>query len=81
MIKEVTLYTIICDNCGKDCNKDTEYCAYNDSQYAEDVAIDSDWYKTEDGKHICNDCFQGFDDDDNVIIKQINKESETGTKL
>lgn len=69
MIKEVIMYTIVCDNCGKDVNKDAEYSAWNDKNYAEEVAMESDWIKEND-KHYCPDCFT-YDDEDSLLIKPI----------
>jgi len=69
MIKEVIMYTVICDNCGVDANKDTEYSCWNDKGSAWDVAMDSDWTEHE-GKHYCPDCFS-YDDDDNIQLRKI----------
>ena len=66
MLKEVKMYTVVCDNCGKDVNKDAEYSAWNDKNYAGEVAMESDWIKEND-KHYCPDCFT-YDDDDNLLI-------------
>ena len=66
MLKEVKMYTVVCDNCGKDVNKDAEYSAWNDKNYAVEVAMESDWIKEND-KHYCPDCFT-YDDDDNLLI-------------
>ena len=67
MLKEVKMYIVVCDNCGKDVNKDAEYSAWNDKNYAVEVAMESDWIKEND-KHYCPDCFT-YDDDDNLLIK------------
>lgn len=69
MIKEVEMYTVICDNCGVDSNKGSEYIGWNDKGFAVDCALDDDWHK-EDDKHYCKDCYS-FDDEDNLIIKEI----------
>ena len=69
MIKEVTMYTVICDNCGKDVCKDQEFAGWNDKDYAVDIARDGDWYIGErTDRHYCADCHT-YDDDDNLIIK------------
>ena len=67
MIKEVTMYTVVCDNCGKDVNQNAEYSCWNDKGFAQDIAIASHWIN-EDDKHYCPDCFT-YDDDDNLVIK------------
>ncbi len=69
MLKEVKMYTVLCDNCGKDVNKDAEYSAWNEKIFAEDIAMEADWIKENDN-HYCPDCFT-YDDDDNLLIKSI----------
>ena len=69
MLKEVKMYTVLCDNCGKDVNKDAEYSAWNEKVFAEDIAMEADWIKENDN-HYCPDCFT-YDDDDNLLIKSI----------
>lgn len=72
MIEEVTMYTVVCDNCGKDSNENADYSCYNDKHRAEETAVENEWYKEigkgEENKHYCPDCFH-FDDDDQLIIK------------
>ena len=41
MLKEVKMYTVVCDNCAKDVNKDAEYSAWNDKRHAEEVAMEA----------------------------------------
>jgi hypothetical protein len=67
MVKEVIMYTIVCDGCGKDVNAECEYSCFNDENYVEDVRQESDWEKVDD-EHYCTDCFE-YDDDDNLVIK------------
>jgi hypothetical protein len=66
MIKEVTMFTVVCDNCGVDVNEGQEYSCWNDKGFAEDMAMDADWIK-EDDKHYCPKCFS-YDDEDNLVI-------------
>lgn len=68
MIKEVKMYTVVCDNCGKDVNEGAEYSCWNDKRYAQDIAMEADWL-SEGDKHYCQDCFS-YDDEDNLIITQ-----------
>ena len=68
MIQKVTMYTVICDNCGKDSNADSDFSCWNDMGWAQEEALESDWIKEED-KHYCPDCYE-YDDDDNLVIKQ-----------
>ena len=74
MIKELTMYTVVCDSCGKDVNEDAEYSCWNDKGYAEDIAMDSDWV-TDGDKHYCPDCYH-YNEDDDLIIKS-NERSKT----
>ena len=67
MIKEVKMYTVICDNCGIDVNESEEISCWGDEGYAEDCAMEADWIQ-EDGNHYCPDCFE-YDDEDNLVIK------------
>jgi hypothetical protein len=69
MVKEMTMYSVVCDNCGIDVNENSEYAAWSDKSHAEDIALESDWLKQED-KHYCQDCFS-YDDEENVIITPI----------
>ena len=70
MVKEVTMYTVICDNCGADSNEDGEYGGWSDKDYTIDCAHESDWHIHEDGeKHYCPNCFI-IGDDDEIVINQ-----------
>lgn len=66
MIKEVTMYTVICDNCGADVCENMEYSCWNDESSAKDIAIDSGWL-IDDGNHYCDYCFS-YDDNDTLVI-------------
>jgi len=68
MIKEVKMFTIVCDGCGKDVNSNTEFSCWSDEGYLEDIAYDSDW-KQVDKKHYCTDCYD-YNDNDELIIKK-----------
>ena len=67
MLKEVKMFTIVCDGCGEDVNDDTDYSCWNDENYVEDIRHEAGWEKVND-KHYCNDCFK-YDDNDELIIK------------
>jgi hypothetical protein len=67
MVKEVIMYTIVCDGCGKDVNDDTEYSGWNDVGYLEEIRYEADWGKVDD-EHYCTDCFER-DDDFEIVIK------------
>ena len=67
MIKEITVYTYICDRCGKNSSDVDEVCGWNDKGFAWDCADENNWIEHE-GKHYCSDCYD-YDNDDNLIIK------------
>lgn len=69
MIKEVKMFTAVCDNCGKDICEGEEYSCWNDLSMIEMIADESDWH-SEDDKHYCPDCFE-FDDEDNIVVNVI----------
>lgn len=68
MIKEVTMYTVVCDGCGKDVNADNDISCWNDTGYLNDIAYDAGWERLE-GKHYCPECFEYDNDDDTIILK------------
>lgn len=63
------MYTILCDNCGKDACEDTEYAAWGDPNIVLEWSCEN-WVQEGD-KHYCPDCFS-YDDDDNVVLKTLN---------
>lgn len=67
MLKEVKMFTIVCDGCGEDVNADTDYACWNDENANEDIRQEAGWEKV-DNKHYCTDCFE-YDDDDELILK------------
>ena len=67
MLKEVKMFTMVCDGCGKDVNEDTQYSCWNDVGYLNDLADDEGWIKDGD-KDYCIKCFE-YDDNDDLIIK------------
>lgn len=69
MIKEVIVFTVVCDNCGKDSSDGCEHLGWDDENYALDCAMNADFIEN-NHSHYCPDC-ASYDDDDNFIIKQI----------
>lgn len=67
MLKEVKMFTMVCDCCGKDVNEGTEYSAWSEVCALNDLADESGWEEIQD-KHYCTDCYE-YDDDDEIIIK------------
>jgi len=68
MIKEIAVYTIICDCCGKNSSDESGYCGWNNIEHAWDCAVEDNWAKNED-KHYCPDCYH-YDDNNNLVIKE-----------
>ena len=65
MVKEITMYTIICDTCGVSSCEAQEYSCWNEEGIAREYA--EDWIDHE-GKDYCPSCYE-YDDDDNPVIK------------
>ncbi len=73
MIKEVTMFTVLCDNCGVDSNRDCEYSCWGDKSQAEEHAMNSDWH-LDDKKHYCCNCFS-YDENDNLILREVHNKT------
>jgi hypothetical protein len=69
MLKEVKMFTIVCDNCGCDVNADSDYSCWNDENCVEEIRQEAGWVKYDD-EHYCPDCFE-YDDEDELIIKNL----------
>jgi len=67
MIKEIKMFTIICDNCGKDVCDGEEFSCWNDEGYVKDCASDADWVEHNNGDY-CPNCYE-YDDNDELIFK------------
>lgn len=67
MIREVTMFAMFCDNCGK--QHDDDYSAWTDEIGAKEAADESGWYNEND-RDYCPTCYS-FDDDDNLVLKTI----------
>lgn len=69
MIKPVTMYTIVCDCCGKTLLYEDFVSAWTDECSAREVAQDSAWLNIE-GKDYCPDCYEYDEDIDDYVPKQ-----------
>lgn len=67
MIKEFTVYTILCDCCSKDVMENFEYSGFSRIESVTEICDDSGWHREGD-KRYCPDCFS-IDDEDKLIIK------------
>ena len=69
MIKEVTTFSLICDNCNRlFMSSFEEFTLWVTESDAVEASIDDDWTKC-NGKHYCPNCYE-LDDDDNIVIKE-----------
>lgn len=66
MVKEVIMYTVICDNCVKDSTFGSNYSCWSEKSHAKYEAMVSGWIYHE-GKDLCSNCWH-YDDEDNIII-------------
>ena len=66
MIRELTMFAVVCDECGQEVNVGDEI-AWIDKGYALDMAWEADWV-TVDDKHYCPDCYY-YDEEDKLIIQ------------
>ncbi|MEO5991162.1 MAG: hypothetical protein ABIP68_05960 [Ferruginibacter sp.] len=62
MIKQATIYTVVCDNCGKDANEEANYPVCKSTLYVKDINMKDGWLNDYD-KHYCPDCFVVKGDD------------------
>lgn len=79
MIKPVTMYSVICDRCGKLFEAD-DSVAWTDKQSARFYALESEW-KEIDNKHYCPDCYEFNDELDEYVPKLIYRNDVLGNPL
>jgi hypothetical protein len=72
MIKELTFYTVSCDNCNEYFSTD-DYSGWVTEANAVEEAYESGWEYV-DGKHYCDKCHR-YDESDNLIIDELRKKS------
>lgn len=68
MIKEVTMYTVICDRCGKDACEGQEYSCWEDEFAAREMCCHDDWHEIND-KDYCPACVTWNADESELIPK------------
>lgn len=73
MKKEVIMYTIICDRCGRNACDGTDWSCW-DSDWAVRESACEGWLHTDDGKDFCYDCVQWNEDESELIPKTDGKE-------
>jgi hypothetical protein len=67
MIKEITMYTILCDNCKLDVTNNYDYTALTDKGQINYIALESGWIIVNDDKHYCPNCFSHNEDGEIII--------------
>ena len=68
MIKQVTMYSVVCDRCGK--TFETDGCiAWTDKQSVISYALASELKEIGD-KHYCPDCYEFDDELDEYVTKK-----------
>ena len=81
MIKPVTMYSVVCDRCGKafvdECNG---IVAWLDEGTAKEQAMESEWVEIGD-KHYCPDCYEFDDELDEYVPKMIYQNDVLGNPL
>ena len=69
MIKLVTMYSVVCDRCGKTfCKGDTTITGA-DKKSVRSYALESGWVEIGD-KHYCPDCYEFDDELDKYVPKK-----------
>lgn len=68
MIRELTMYQCVCDNCGREHQSDG-IAGWTDKESAETMATESQWY-FEGNKHYCPGCVVDVDDEGGLVIKK-----------
>lgn len=58
MIEKVPMYRAVCDKCKCGYGEDLETYAYDNADFALDVAIESGWHIMDDGRLLCPDCYE-----------------------
>jgi len=72
MKQEVTMYTLICDGCGKDVCEGAEYSAWTDIDGARAEADCNEWIQL-DNEDLCPNCWEWNEDETDHIKKNQTK--------
>lgn len=81
MIKEVKMYSVVCDRCGKSfIDKFNGIVAWLDEGTAKEQAMESEWIEIGD-KHYCQDCYEFDDELDECVPKMIYRNDVLGNPL
>lgn len=72
MIKPVTMYSVICDRCGKIYGEDDGIIAWPEICTAREQVMENDWIEV-DNKHYCPDCYEFDYELEDYVPKMIYK--------
>ena len=76
MIKPVTMYSVVCDRCGKTfIDEFNGIVAWVDEGTAKEQAMESEWAEIGD-KHYCPDCYEFDDELDEYVPKKKGGEND-----
>lgn len=76
MIKSVTMYSVVCDRCGKTFIEEFNgIAAWLDEGTAKEQAMESEWAEIGD-KHYCPDCYEFDDELDEYVPKKKGDKNE-----
>ena len=76
MIKPVTMYSVVCDRCGKTfIDEINGIVAWLDEGTAKEQAMESEWVEIGD-KHYCPDCYEFDDELDEYVPKKKGDKNE-----
>lgn len=75
MIKPVTMYSVICDRCGKTFGEDDGIIAWVDECTTREQAMESEWIEIGD-KQYCPDCYEFDDELDEYVPKKEGDENK-----
>lgn len=81
MIKPVTMYSVVCDRCGKTfIDEFNGIVAWVDECTAKEQAMENEWAEIGD-KHYCPDCYEFNDELDEYVPKMIYRNDVLGNPL
>ena len=80
MIKLVTMYSVVCDRCGKTYGVDDGIDCWVDICTAREQAMESEWVEIGD-KHYCPDCYEFDEELDEYVPKMIYRNDVLGNPL
>ncbi len=77
MVKEVKMYAVFCDHCGKQFIDEfgTGFSAWTDKADVVEASMQDGWAVLH-GRHICPECYHFDDETDEIVENDFTKEDE-----